>query len=99
MTLDGSEPDAGALEQQADAFSRMLGACLAVDGCDSFTLWGGTPDPYSWVPVFFPPGEGAATVMGESFTLKPAYCALQAGLTEASGTVDDSAFVSRACSG
>ncbi len=37
--------------------------------------------------------------MGESFTLKPAYCALQAGLTEASGTVDDSAFVSRACSG
>jgi endo-1,4-beta-xylanase len=72
------------LEQQASYYQRMLDACLAVDGCGSFTIWGFV-DTYSWVPVFFS-GEGAATVMFEDYTRKPAYSALQASLAEANGT-------------
>ncbi|QFU89671.1 endo-1,4-beta-xylanase [Amycolatopsis sp. YIM 10] len=66
------------LAQQADYYQRMLSACLNVRGCDSFTIWGFT-DKYSWVPVFFE-GEGAATVMWNDFTRKPAYHALRSTL-------------------
>ncbi|NGN92449.1 endo-1,4-beta-xylanase [Nocardioides sp. KC13] len=59
---------------QASYYQRFLQACLAVENCDSFTLWGFT-DKYSWVPVFFP-DEGSATVMTEEFERKPAYDSL-----------------------
>ncbi|MEU3254773.1 endo-1,4-beta-xylanase [Streptomyces sp. NPDC006997] len=62
------------LTQQADYYQRALTACLAVDDCNSFTIWGFT-DKYSWVPVFFE-GEGSATVMTEDFRRKPAFYAL-----------------------
>ncbi|MFD1146149.1 endo-1,4-beta-xylanase [Saccharothrix hoggarensis] len=75
-------PTAEMLEKQADYYRRTLTACLNVEGCDSFTIWGFT-DKYSWVPVFFS-GEGAATVMWDDFTRKPAYHALQCTLAEAS---------------
>lgn len=39
-------------------------------------------DKYSWVPVFFE-GEGAATVMWDDFTRKPAYYALRSTLAKA----------------
>ncbi|MBP2326869.1 endo-1,4-beta-xylanase [Kibdelosporangium banguiense] len=64
-------PTAAQLEQQADYYQRTLVACLKVRGCDSFTIWGFV-DKYSWVPVFFK-GQGAATVMWDDFTRKPAY--------------------------
>ena len=80
---DGATPTEAQLAQQADYYQRMLEGCLAVDGCDSFTVWG-LPDTYSWVPHTFP-GEGAATVLWEDLTRKPAYLALQDTLAEASG--------------
>ncbi|MFI9816523.1 endo-1,4-beta-xylanase [Saccharothrix variisporea] len=74
-------PTAAQLAQQADYYNRTLTACLAVKGCDSFTIWGFT-DKYSWVPVFFQ-GEGAATVMWDDFAKKPAYYALKETLAKA----------------
>ena len=67
--------------KQADYYRRVLQACLAVDGCNSFTIWGFT-DKYSWVPVFFE-GEGFANVMTEDFVRKPAFYALRDTLKEA----------------
>ncbi|UJW32106.1 endo-1,4-beta-xylanase [Saccharothrix sp. AJ9571] len=77
---DGGVPTAEQLTQQADYYRRTLTACLNVRGCDSFTIWGFT-DKYSWVPVFFE-GEGAATVMWEDFSRKPAYYALRSALAD-----------------
>ncbi|MGY1726782.1 endo-1,4-beta-xylanase [Geodermatophilus sp. SYSU D01062] len=77
----GTEPTTAQLEQQADWYGRTLEACLAVEDCNSFTLWGFT-DKYSWVPVFFA-NEGEATVMDEQFNPKPAYTRLQEVLAEA----------------
>jgi endo-1,4-beta-xylanase len=74
-------PTQAQLQQQADYYRRALQACLNVDGCRSFTLWGFT-DRYSWVPVFFPT-EGAATVMWENYERKPAYYAVRATLAAA----------------
>jgi endo-1,4-beta-xylanase len=68
-------------KQQADWYQRVLEACLAVEECNSFTIWGFT-DKYSWVPVFFQ-GEGSATVMTEDFARKPAFHALRATLKKA----------------
>ena len=79
----GTEPTATQLEQQADYYQRALEACLAVEGCRSFTIWGFT-DKYSWVPVFFA-GEGEATVMNENFVRKPAYYALRDTLRSCGG--------------
>lgn len=74
-------PDDAKLARQADDYRRALQACLNVDGCQSFTVWG-FPDRYSWVHVFFQ-GQGAATIMWDDFERKPAYCALQRALAEA----------------
>ncbi|MCC8246401.1 endo-1,4-beta-xylanase [Saccharothrix luteola] len=75
-------PTAEMLAKQADYYNRTLVACLNVEGCDSFTIWGFT-DKYSWVPVFFA-GEGAATVMWDDFTRKPAYDVMQCTLAKES---------------
>ncbi|MER7485288.1 endo-1,4-beta-xylanase [Streptomyces sp. NPDC126497] len=78
---EGETPTAAQERQQADYYQRTLEACLAVDGCNSFTIWGFT-DKYSWVPVFFE-GEGFATVMTDGFDRKPAFYALRDTLREA----------------
>lgn len=80
---DGAEPTEQQLTQQADYYRRMTEAALAVEGCNSLTLWG-FPDVYSWVPGTFP-GEGGATVLWDDYTRKPAYYAVQDALAEASG--------------
>ncbi|WP_026535060.1 endo-1,4-beta-xylanase, partial [Arthrobacter sp. H14] len=76
----GADPTAAQLEKQANYYQRALEACLGVEGCNSFTIWGFV-DKYSWVPVFFE-GQGAATVMWNDFTRKPAYYALQSSLVK-----------------
>ncbi|MFE2641559.1 endo-1,4-beta-xylanase [Streptomyces nigra] len=78
---EGSVPTPAQEKQQAEYYQRMLQACLEVDGCNSFTIWGFT-DKYSWVPVFFQ-GEGFATVMTDGFGRKPAYYALRDTLKDA----------------
>ena len=75
MPVAASGPTAQQLAQQADWYRWTLEACLAVEGCNSFTIWGFT-DKYSWVPVFFS-GFGAANVMFEDYERKPAYYALR----------------------
>ncbi|WP_432524720.1 endo-1,4-beta-xylanase [Kineococcus sp. SYSU DK006] len=74
-------PTSAQQAQQADYYRRALQACLGVEDCDSFTIWGFT-DKYSWVPVFFTE-EGSATVMTADYERKPAYHALQSTLLEA----------------
>jgi endo-1,4-beta-xylanase len=81
---EGGVPTAEQLQTQAAYYKTVLDACLAVEDCNSFTIWGFT-DKYSWVPVFFPT-EGAATVMWDDFTPKPAYYALRDTLAAARWT-------------
>ncbi len=82
MPLDASgRPTAEQLEQQADWYQQALEACLGVEECNSFTIWGFT-DKYSWVPSFFT-GFGAANVMFEDYERKPAYWALHDTLAQA----------------
>ncbi|MCZ9355095.1 endo-1,4-beta-xylanase [Streptomyces mutabilis] len=78
----GSPTDAQE-KRQADYYQRALSACLAVEDCNSFTIWGFT-DKYSWVPVFFQ-GEGSATVMTDDFGRKPAFHSLRSTLQAARG--------------
>ena len=59
-------------------FSQMLGACLEVPECISFTVWG-FGDADSWVPGFFT-GEGYATLYDVNLNPKPAYFDLQQDL-------------------
>jgi endo-1,4-beta-xylanase len=70
----GQQPTWEQLERQATDYRRALEACLAVEDCNSFTIWGFT-DKYSWVPVFFQ-GEGFANVFTADYRRKPAYYAL-----------------------
>ena len=76
-------PTAEQLEEQADTYRGVLEACIAVEDCNSFTIWGFN-DKYSWVPGFFP-SQGAATVMWEDYERKPAYHALHETLAQTSG--------------
>ncbi len=81
MPVAEGGPTPAQLEQQADGYRWALEACLAVEDCNSFTIWGFN-DKYSWVPVFFP-GTGAANVMFEDYERKPAYHALHETLATA----------------
>ncbi|GAA3748255.1 endo-1,4-beta-xylanase [Spinactinospora alkalitolerans] len=78
---ESGQPTDAQMDRQADYYRRALSACLEVEGCDSFTIWGFT-DKYSWVPVFFE-GEGSATVMTDDYTRKPSFFALQSPLKDA----------------
>jgi endo-1,4-beta-xylanase len=79
---DDGVPTREQLAEQADTYRGVLEACLAVEECNSFTIWGFT-DTYSWVPEFFT-SQGAATVMWEDYERKPAYDALRETLAAAS---------------
>jgi endo-1,4-beta-xylanase len=70
------------LAQNAD-YSQMLGACLLVRQCISYTVWG-FGDAYSWVPGVFA-GEGSAGIYDESLQPKTQYFALQQVLSLAGG--------------
>ncbi|MGX5715905.1 endo-1,4-beta-xylanase [Arthrobacter sp. MAHUQ-56] len=77
----GNKPTEAQLAKQASYYQRALEACLNIEDCKSFTIWGFN-DKYSWVPVFFT-GQGEATVMWEDYTRKPSYYALQSTLLRA----------------
>lgn len=64
-------------------FSEMLKACLAVQECVSFTIWG-VGDAYSWVPGVFT-GEGFALIYDVDLQPKHAYTVLQEDLELAQG--------------
>lgn len=62
------------LAKQATVYKDMLGACLSVENCKAFVLWGFT-DKYSWIPQFIS-GYGSALIFDYSFNPKPAYTAM-----------------------
>ncbi|GLW32087.1 endo-1,4-beta-xylanase [Actinoplanes regularis] len=68
-------PDAAKVQAQAEGFGLLLRACLLVEHCVSYTVWGFT-DKYSWVPGFFD-GQGSATPLDENLQPKPAYDTLR----------------------
>ena len=74
----------------AERFETTLQACLEVEDCDSYTVWG-TLDEHSWVPGTFE-GEGDATLHEGDYERKPSYCVLQRTLVDAAegeGTFDE----------
>lgn len=78
MELDGGEPTEEQLERQADYYRDVVEGCLAVEGCESITVWGFS-DRYSWVPSWFD-GFGAATILTDAYEIKPAYDAVAGAL-------------------
>jgi endo-1,4-beta-xylanase len=66
--------------RQGEMYREMVGDCLAVHACRSFTVWGFT-DRYSWIPAT-QPGFGAATLLDENLDPKPAYDAVARALRD-----------------
>ncbi|GAA0898019.1 endo-1,4-beta-xylanase [Virgisporangium ochraceum] len=66
--------------EQADLYTRVLQACLAVERCVSYTVWGFT-DRYSWVPYAYP-GWGDACLFDGDYQPKPAYLQLRRMLVD-----------------
>jgi endo-1,4-beta-xylanase len=59
------------LARQAGVYAEAIDACLSVQECVSFSVWGFT-DAHSWVSRFYP-GDGAAAMFDVDFRPKPAY--------------------------
>jgi endo-1,4-beta-xylanase len=68
--------DSSKLAQQAQDYSKVVNACLAVTRCVGITTWG-LSDNHSWIPGVFP-GEGAALPFDNNLQPKPAYNAMSA---------------------
>ncbi|MFL6077859.1 MAG: endo-1,4-beta-xylanase [Mycobacteriales bacterium] len=70
--------DSSKLAQQANDFSTVVKACMAVSRCPGVTQWD-VGDSDSWVPGTFS-GQGAATMFDDSYNPKPAFTAVQTAL-------------------
>ncbi|WNV87381.1 endo-1,4-beta-xylanase [Umezawaea sp. Da 62-37] len=68
--------DSSKLAQQAQDYTKVVNACLAVTRCVGITTWG-LSDNHSWIPGVFP-GEGAALPFDNNLQPKPAYNAMSA---------------------
>ncbi len=66
------------LDEQANVYTNVLDACLAVTRCRTFVTWGFT-DRYSWIPGELP-GFGDALPFDRSYQPKPALTSLRRGL-------------------
>jgi endo-1,4-beta-xylanase len=66
------------LAMQADVYRNVMDVCLNQRACNGLLMWGFT-DAHSWIPSFYP-GWGAALILDEAYSPKPAYDALQAEL-------------------
>jgi endo-1,4-beta-xylanase len=64
---------------QANSYTRVLNACLAVTRCTGITVWG-IPDKYSWR------ASGTPLLFDSNYGKKPAYTAVLNGLN--GGTTD-----------
>ncbi|BDI23006.1 endo-1,4-beta-xylanase [Herbiconiux sp. L3-i23] len=73
VVIDGDSEDREQL--QADIYSGVLDACLAVDGCTGYTTFGFS-DRYSWDEL----GEAMPLMFTADYEPKPAYFALQDAL-------------------
>jgi endo-1,4-beta-xylanase len=77
--------DSGKLAQQAQDYTKVVNACLAVTRCVGITTWG-LSDNHSWIPGVFP-GEGAALPFDNNLQPKPAYNAMSAAFAVGSPSV------------
>lgn len=64
--------------RQADDYTEVTEACLAVDRCVGITIWDFS-DAHSWIPSVFP-GQGAALIYDEDYRKKPSYWAVYEAL-------------------
>ena len=83
LDVPTSPADPDAFAAQADAYRRIVEACLAVDGCVEVTMWGLT-DASTWldsVGWFEPPTR--PLLFDEAFQPKPAYAAVRDALAAA----------------
>ena len=69
-----THPMAQRLTLQAQIYSNMLHACLAVKTCEAFVMWGFT-DRYTWIP-FATGHPDAPLIFDTSYHPKPAYTAI-----------------------
>ena len=63
------------LELQADAYRRVLHACLMHQGCTAVQMWGFT-DKWSWISSHSHGSLGAALIFDNFYRPKPAYDAM-----------------------
>lgn len=88
--LDIRLPDrasADMFETQARLYRAYLEACLAVENCTAFVMWGFT-DRYSWIPSF-QAGFGHALIFDAAYRQKPAYFAIRDALAPQSSKLQD----------
>lgn len=78
--------DSSKLQQQADDYTTVVNACLAVSRCVGVTVWG-VDDGHSWVPGVFD-GQGAALLYDAQYQPKPAWNAVHAALGGTDGPED-----------
>src|SRR5215831_670527 len=71
------------LQAQASIYANVLNACLQQPACKGLQTWGFT-DKYSWIPSTFA-GKGDALEFDANYVAKPAYFALQSGLSTLNG--------------
>lgn len=74
-----ADPAEGA--EQVDWWAQTLEACLAVEACNSYTVWG-VSDANSWIPGWFT-GQGAGLLYDMHNNPKPQYDALREVLRDA----------------
>jgi endo-1,4-beta-xylanase len=74
-----ADPAEGA--EQVDWWAWTLEACLAVEACNSYTVWG-VSDANSWIPGWFT-GQGAGLLYDMHNNPKPQYEALREVLRDA----------------
>jgi endo-1,4-beta-xylanase len=67
--------------QQVEWWAWTLEACLAVEACNSYTVWG-VSDANSWIPGWFT-GQGAGLLYDMHDNPKPQYEALREVLRDA----------------
>mgnify|MGYP002620690522 FL=1 len=67
------------LQQQAQNYTTVVNACLAVAACEGITLWG-IDDGSSWLPNECCGYEGDALLWDANFQPKPAYNAVMTAL-------------------
>lgn len=68
---------------QQQYWSDALSACLLVERCVSFTVWG-VSDADSWIPGVFP-GEGAALLFDDDYAPKPEFFTIARTMRLAAG--------------
>jgi endo-1,4-beta-xylanase len=69
---------AAELTAQAQGFSNVVSACLAVQACEAMVVWG-LNDGESWIPGTFP-GWGQALLFDDSFSKKATYTSVSTAL-------------------